>query len=328
MTDTAAPSTTSPNPGDAGPSTTAPGAPSGQAGGDAAAAAAIQQQRIDLAAMDPNTIVSVIADGERVEMRAGDAFKRLGREFTANKRFEEAARTRQEAAADRAEAERAIQRISAALADPAEFAALLTEYGVSREQWFAAMAQHHEQEQRLSPAERELRDLKRQQAQREREAEERAQQARAQEVERMQQGWHAAFSSVMKEMGVPEDGGVHDIIMPTLARATLHMQNTEGRNLKKSEVRAIVNNAIQKFGALAQPSAQDRLANMTEDDVRAFMERKNAEVTGRQAAPQLPRNPENGRFMPGDPRAKAEAKARTNVHGKVIVKDPFSLFGR
>ena len=108
-------------------------------------------QRIELAKLPPNTIVTVIADGEEREMTAADAFKFLGRGFSANKRFEDAKAERMTAAQERAEAQRMIEEIAGAVGDPARFRRILAENGITPAQWAQALLQADEQESRLTP---------------------------------------------------------------------------------------------------------------------------------------------------------------------------------
>ena len=81
--------------------------------------------------MPPDTIVTLKVDGEIVEMSAADAYKHLGRNISANKRYNEAKADREAAARERAEVQAYVQSLASDLGDPRKFAAFLRSQGMT-----------------------------------------------------------------------------------------------------------------------------------------------------------------------------------------------------
>lgn len=266
-------------------------------------------QRIELAKLPPNTIVTVIADGEEREMTAADAFKFLGRGFSANKRFEDAKAERMTAAQERAEAQRMIEEIAGAVGDPARFRRILAENGITPAQWAQALLQADEQESRLTPEQRELREYKAREEERKRADRENETKAYEQERAAAREGYTRAFHGLMTEEGIPEGHVSRDLLMPTLARAARYAMETYGRPITKTEVRQVIANAKREFGALAQPPAP--------------VEPPAPPRTAPQLARQEARDPNTGRYreLPPTP------AARLNVNGQRMVKRRSDVWG-
>lgn len=266
-------------------------------------------QRIELAKLPPNTIVTVIADGEEREMTAADAFKFLGRGFSANKRFEDAKAERMTAAQERAEAQRMIEEIAGAVGDPSKFRRILAENGITPAQWAQALLQADEQESRLTPEQRELREYKARDEERKRADRENETKAYEQKRAAAREGYTRAFHGLMTEEGIPEGHVSRDLLMPTLARAARYAMETYGRPITKTEVRQVIANAKREFGALAQPPAP--------------AEPPAPPRTAPQLARQEARDPNTGRYreLPPTP------AARVNVNGQRMVKRRSDVWG-
>lgn len=244
--------------GGADPSATPnPGADT-QPGPEGNPSAATQQALIDLAAMDPTTRVALVVDGKRVEMSAAEAFKRLGRAESANKRFAEAAQ--REAAAKR-EMDEFIAKMSRSIGDPGAFAAELREMGLTPMEYARALLAHEEREAALTPEQRKLREYEQREAAREAEA--KAAEERAYETQKaeIRNAYAQRFGELLTKHGIPEDSSVRDYIMPQLFRAAAYLRRgDETRGIKPQamntdHVAAIVKKCLSDFGAVARPPA-------------------------------------------------------------------------
>ena len=304
-----------------------PAAKSGQEGAEQAKAAA----RIELAKLDPNTIVVLTVDGEPTEMTAADAAKRLGRGESANKKFEAAAREREAIQREKAELTAAARELAEAMGDP-----LLARQGITPRQYAEAMIADEERLARMSPAERELQAYKEREAQARAEAERGQQQTAEAERAQHRDRFVGVFNQILSSEGIPEDAFSRSVLIPAMARAAMHVRKTQGRSITIGEARAVVHEALKDFGSLttSKLTQEQRLAMITDDDFKAYVERQKA--NGRpQASPQLPRHdvrdPVNGQFALGN-RGPGHAErgdgVRRNVNGKIIVKRVGDTYGR
>jgi hypothetical protein len=281
---------------------------------------------VELAKMPPDTIVTLIVDGEEVEMKASDAFKRLGRQVSANKRFEEAKAERVAAQREREDFRRYQSDFTAALSDPARMRAELAALGMNPRQIANELIRIEEQEAQLTPEQRKLREYE----QRERQRQEQDEQGkRAQfEQERVQhrEAYSAGFNAMMTKAGIPEDHVARDVLMPTLARAAQHIFREEGREMKKGEARMVIDHVLSQFGGLRQMNDEQRRASITDADYEAWQASKRAQRV--QASPQAERQRDtnSGRYVPDDGPQKREPPR--NVNGERMVQSLRDVWNR
>lgn len=298
-------------------STPAP-TPNGQADGQPEPLT--KAERIELSKLPPTARVVLNIDGEEREMSAADAYKLLSRNGSANKRYQEAAEQRRLHAQEKAEFEKYQQEFAGALSDPSKLRRELAELGLSPREIAQALLRIEEQEAALSPAERKLREYE--EREKARQAEDQAAEARAfeEQTATFREAYQAAYNGVMDECNVPKNHFTRDMLTATLAQATQFIQSTEGRMITKAEAKRVVQNAIESFGGLRQPTPEDRLAAITDADYEAYAKRKREARP--QAQPPVGRDPNSGRFVPQNGAQGQEQggqRANVNVNGETIV---------
>jgi hypothetical protein len=295
------------------------GSPSGTTEQKAAA-------RVELAKMDPGTIVSLVVDGQEVEMKAADAFKLLGRNVSANKKFEEAASERRAHAKEVAEFKAYQQHFTQALSDPRRFRSELAALGMSPREIAKAILQVEEQDAALTPEQRRLREYEERDEQRTQE-EERAKTARF-EAERTQHrdSYEAGFHSMMTVSGIPEGHVMRDVLMPTLARMANHILETEGRDMKRGEAKQIIAHLLGEASTVRAPSDEQRRAMITDADYEAWQAAKRAQRP--LATPQADRPRDaNGKFLSMESPPQNQQGTQRNVHGERVVQNLSSVWG-
>lgn len=170
----------------------------------------VQRARLELSTLPPDAEIVMVIDGKEQVTTAADAIRRLQRDVSADQRFEMAKRAKREAAEREA-------RIAAALSDPMALRAELEAAGMSPREIAERMLQVDIEEASLTPEQRELRELKRQQAEWARQQEQVRQQQIAIQAKQNQQAYAERFNQIMDEAGIPKNQAIRDEIVPLMA---------------------------------------------------------------------------------------------------------------
>lgn len=332
MTEAAAPTTAPTTP--VAPVSTGTSAPASatstpNAGSDPQPSGTSEQKaaaRVELAKMDPGTIVSLLVDGQEVEMKASEAFKLLGRNVSANKKFEEAAQERKAIAREREQFKAYQQHFTQALSDPRRFRAELSALGMSPKAIASAILQAEEADAALTPEQRKLREYEERDAQRQ--EQEQRQQREQFEAQRSQHrdAYEQGFNKVMTAVGIPEDHVARDVLLPTLARIAAQVQENEGRDLKVGEAKQIVRQLMQEMSGIgaAPMTDEQRRALITDADYEAWMQAKKAQRPQAAPAAERPRD-RDGKFLPSN--GGNSGDFQRNVHGERVVQNLSSVWG-
>lgn len=295
--------------------TNAAQAPEAPATGETAAQ---RERRLMRAAELGDVDFEFIIDGKPQKLTAEEAFRRIQRAESANKRYAEAKRLA-------TEAQRQQERLASAIQDPNQFRLELQAAGYSPRQIAEAILQAEQADAQLTPEQRRVRELEAELADRqafEEEAQQRAQQA---QVVQAQQVYHKHFTEVIDSVGVPPEHPSRALLVQALARETYRVMEEEGRRWKKGEAREFVSKLIAPF---ARPLSDDeRVKAITAADVARWQEMQRAAKP--QAAPQLDRSQqprdEAGRFAPQAQDAPRGQPYTEN--GRTIVRNMSKLWG-
>ena len=278
---------------------------------DASTPAEAKAARVELAKMDPATIVTMIVGGKEVEMTADKAWKMLGRAESADKRFKEAADSRKEIAG-------ILDDLESSLGDPREFAKRLKQFGLNPKQFAEVMSAYEDEEAALTPEQRRIRELEA--AQKEHETKAQAEERRAFNAEktRIRAAYQSRFDAIMTESGIPTDHVARDYITPKLFEYAAYLRSgdpdngVEPREMRASDVRNVVRHFIDQNRTLGGPPPQ--LAPAPAPVVEP----------PRLAAPPLPPRGEDGKFQPAKP-PNGMVPNRTS-DGRPVVRNLSDLF--
>lgn len=204
---------------------TTPANPGGMIGAAAAAVAAAESPPADVAQASPETVaaarlelsklapdaqVVMVIDGQEVTTTAQDAIRRLQRDVAADKRFTEAKRLRAEADAMR-------QRIIESLRNPEAFRTELAAIGIDPSQFTDLLTQAEIAERTMTPEQRELRELKRRQAEWEAQQQAHWQAKIREQAQQATQAYERRFHEIMDAAGLPKSAVIRRDVMPILA---------------------------------------------------------------------------------------------------------------
>lgn len=268
------------------------------------------QARIDLASIDPNSVVTLSIDGQMVEMSAKEALKRLGRAESANRKFQEAASMRQQMT-------QLEQQINANLGNPQALRYILSQAGYSPREIAKAMWDAEEYESNMTPEQRRIMQIEQENRMYKKQQEEQAREQHEYAVEQQIDAFRRDFNDAMTKAGVSNDA-IRELIMPHLSRYTTHIKLNEGRIIKKSEAITFVKHYMEQLGL----SPEARRAAITDDDYAAYISKKNA------ARPQtMPstRDPK-GRFVAQSAVPEQRPNVRLNANGQQVVKRISDLY--
>lgn len=179
---------------------------------DMATATEAQQQaaRVELAKLAPDTQVVMVIDGAEVVMSAAEAMRKMQRPVAAEQRFRDAARLKREADEMRASLARSIQ-------DPALFRQELAAMGIDTRQWAEQIHQAEIAELTMTPDQRRIRELERQQAEYQRQVEAQRQAQIQALAAQNQAAYTAKFHEIMDSAGIPKVTAIREEILPLMA---------------------------------------------------------------------------------------------------------------
>jgi hypothetical protein len=285
------------------------------AGAPAAApqAAATERQRIALAEAPDDAEVVLRVDGKDVVVSAAEARRRLQTSEAANRRFEEAKKLRQQAEAQS-------RAIAESLQDPARFREELSAAGYSPREIAEAILKAEIEEANLTPEQRRLRELEREQRKWQAERE----QAQRQEFERVtqyhQQVYANAIGNAATLAGVPDSPRIRAVVQGALVSA-IGKAIEIGKSLEMADLTALARQAYTEHASdyRAALSPEERRALITEEDVAWYHEQRKAKQP-RAVEPTQPSS------QPRDERGRyAEAQARKaggDVNGRAVIRNP------
>ena len=263
--------------------------------------------------------VELNIDGRPVVVTGDKLIRDRQREVSANKRFEEASRLR-------AEAEAAMEAMSAALDDPDLLVAELRRSGrdpnaiaralFEREQQIAAMTPEQKRIAELEMREREFQALEAQ----------RQQKAIEYQTQQARQAYERDFNAVLDAEQVAHPG-LRKVLTAMMADATIAAEQQEGRRLTKGDARALVRSVVGQYERPAPPETpEQRRARITAEDVKWFLDQQKAARV--ESAPQLPRRDDvisqprqNGKYA-------GYQKPQTDVNGRTVVQNVSSAWGK
>lgn len=300
MTDTASttvatPTTTTPAVAPVAPAApTTPANPGGMIGAAAAAVAsaeapptdvsqaspeAVASARLELSKLAPDAQVVMVIDGQEVVTTAQDAVRRLQRDVAADKRFAEAKRLRAEADAMR-------QRLVESLRNPEAFRYELAALGLDPSQFTDALTQAEIAERTMTPEQRELRELKRKQAEWEAQQQAHQQAIVRQQAAQAAQAYEAKFHEIMDSAGLPKSPVIRRDVMPILAAKVHEAMEVGG----KVGVDALAKIARQFFDERASAireaiDPEEVIGRVPVDRLRARLAELEAQAGQQTAAP-------------------------------------------
>lgn len=263
--------------------------------------------------------VELNIDGRPVVVTGDKLIRDRQREVSANKRFEEASRLR-------AEAEAAMEAMSAALDDPDRLVAELRRSGrdpsaiaralFEREQQIAAMTPEQKRIAELEAKEREFQALEVQ----------RQQKAIEYQTQQASAAYSRDFNAVLDTEQVAHPG-LRKVLTAMMAEATIKAEQQERRRLTKGDARALVRSVVGEYERPASPqTTEQRRASITAEDVKWFLDQQKA--TKIESAPQLPRRDDvisqprqNGKYA-------GYQKPQTDINGRTVVQNVSSAWGK
>ena len=265
--------------------------------------------------------VELNIDGRPVVVTGDKLIRDRQREVSANKRFEEASRLR-------AEAEAAMEAMSAALDDPDRLVAELRRSGrdpsaiaralFEREQQIAAMTPEQKRIAELEMREREFQAIEAQ----------RQQKAIEYQTQQASAVYTRDFNAVLDAEQVAHPG-LRKVLTAMMADATIAAEQQEERRLTKGEARALVRSVVGEYERPAAPeTTEQRRARITADDVKWFLDQQKA--TKIESAPQLARDPRDVIGQPRTPRGQyaSQRQPSTDINGRTVVQNVSSAWGK
>ena len=303
-----------------GATSIAGGTSSAPQGGETAAQ---QRQRIALTDTPDDTEIVLRVDGADVTLTAAEARRRLQTDAASTKRFEEAARMRRDVEAQK-------RALNEALTDPARFREELSAAGYSPAEIARAILQAEIEEQNMTPEQRRLRDLEREQRrwQAERRAQEEAEVQRVTQAHRA--AYERAFASASDLAGVPQSPRVRQVVQSALVDAVAKAVQI-GASLDMSQLTSIARQAYQEHAAdyRAALTVEERRALLTEDDIKWWTEQQRAKrpsaVDGTPAPAAQPRD-DRGRYSTPNGGRDRHAPA-ADVNGREVVRSVRDVIG-
>jgi hypothetical protein len=261
--------------------------------------------RIQLATMDPNTIVEFIGPGGKpVEMTAANALKYFGRQESANKKFEEAAKSR-------AEMDDIVKRMSEAVGDPRRFREELRALNLNPKQYAEMILAAEQEDEALTPEQRRIRELEAAQAEREEQDKSEKQKQFEAQRDHIRGQYEKRFADISDEMGVPDKPRVRHNITRDLFEYARYVRGgdakrgVEPHDMTKSEAKAVIKAYMEEHGI------SPRQAVAPPEPLRA--------------APPLPPRADDGKFVKQPPPGHVP---RTTPDGRRVVLDASKIFDR
>lgn len=320
MTEVAAPmdTTTSaaPTNGAAPPDTGA----TAEAVAEVKAEAAREKRRIIARELADDDEIVYDVDGKEIVEPVKDWRRNQQRGLSADKRFQEAAKSRQEADERLQAAIAQTEALQRDIRDPSRLYAALRALGVPTNEVVRQLAAIEQQEAQLSPAERELRDLKAQRAQEEMRRRAEHETTEAQRLAHYEAQMQQRFSRVIDQAGIGADidPDVREGLIDRLAAFAERVHEQEGRSPTVGEAIEMVRRHVGALRALAPKPSIDELVDQIPPEAWEAYQRKQAQSRPATiaSAPKAPQSQpvverhtsrdRNGQFLP-------------ETHGKRIV---------
>jgi hypothetical protein len=312
-------------------SPTTPTAPDAGANPGAPVAAPTERKRINLAELGDDTDFVGIVDGKEEVMSASEYRRLLQQGRASTKAWQESKRMRNEVVGERRQIQAAQAELRDALANPAQFRAVLAEAGYSPREIAQAIIEADEAEARMSPEAKELRAIKAQQAEMQRRAQEQQRIEYQRQTEAHLGQFRAIFDGVCDLGGIPKAPKVRAVIHDALADAALFVDQqirTGQRQHKMSEAEAvqIARNVYRDYateyaGAIDEDAILSRLTPEMVQKYHAKNPPKPQSVQAAPSQPDLPRD-RHGRFT------EPYRAANVDVNGrKTQYRDVFEALG-
>lgn len=253
---------------DAGGNADAAANPATQAA-DVATATDAQRQaaRLELAKLDPNTEVVLTINGKERTVTVAEALRIVQTPIAADEKFKAAKQAARAAEEREARAMRALQ-------DPETAWDTLLELGYDPAQFAEQMMQRRLAEAQMTPEQRELRELRRQQALQEQYRREYEAQQQQQLAARHEAMYRSAFDAAMTDAGLPANPALRARLMPDLAAAVAEAVEV-GTRLNRSQLAELARQAYRPIrdAALSSLAPDERRAfyGSNLDELRAFL---------------------------------------------------------
>lgn len=257
--------------------------------------------------------MTIVVDGKPITMAAKDAIARLQRGESANKKYEEAARIREETLAYR-------EHLTATLSDPAALRRELIASGYNAAEIAKALYEQEQIEASLTPEQRRMRELEEQVAQHQAEREAQAARAHEAQVQAHRDAYARDFGAAIDAHNVPADHPIRSVLMQMLAQATMQAKS-EGRNYTKGEAKALVASVVTPYREPApQLTQEDVRSKITAEDVAAWhAAQKAAKVQA--AAVEVRPSPSQPRVPAGAPGGGQWTTPQRDRNGRRVIQN-------